>query len=263
MAYNAASLDSFISYYLQLGFATLYLYLDDPSDASVGVARRYPNDRVKITLRDATLQREWQSTPSWSRLELYSQREVQARQMLNCEHAIAKCRAAGEQWLLHVDSDELLFLPNALTQAPGTALQAHLAELDRLGAILFTYRNLEAVPETLECDDMFRDVSLFKQHQTMLDEAQPSVRRSIRYWTEASEAGGELFRFYSNGKSIAKVCDAIKEAGSVHEWNVPSRAAAATLCCSAGLLQGPIVALYPLSNLPWSDLDQSVAAFFS
>ena len=197
MAYNSASLDSFICYYLYLGFSTLYLYLDDPSDASVSVARRYPPDRVRVRLRDAQLQDEWRAVPSWSRLQLYAQREVQARQMLNCEHAIAQCRANGEQWLLHVDSDEMLYLPAALDDAPsapsarsvpsvpsvpserpGHALQAHLAELDRLGAILFTYRNLEAVPEALECADPYTGVSLFKQHPSRLDERVCELPRS-------------------------------------------------------------------------------------
>ena len=248
MAYNEKSLDSFICYYLYMGFATLYLYLDDPADATVAVARRYPAERVKVRLHDASLKREWQSLPSWPRLALYSHREVQARQMLNCEHAIARCRASGEQWLLHVDSDEMLFLPSALanlrqaapstsatadtssTPAPGAALQAHLSELDAMGAILFTYRNLEAVPEALECADPYRTVSLFKQHPSILDRTPTSEARAraIAYWTDVAEAGGELFRFYANGKSIVRVCDAIQEAGSVHEWNLPSREAAAT-----------------------------------
>ena len=30
------------------------------------------------------------------------------------EHALERCRRRGEQWLLHVDSDELLWLPDAL-----------------------------------------------------------------------------------------------------------------------------------------------------
>ena len=246
MAYNAASLDSFICYYLFLGFSSLYLYLDDPLDASVEVARRYPAELVKVRVRDAALEREWQAVPSWKRLELYCAREVQARQMLNCEHAIARCRAAGEHWLLHVDSDELLWLPDAAqgvtaaasaasaaagsdpNSAPGSALQRHLAQLDRLGAILFTYRNLEAVPEALECPDMYREVSLFKQHPSRLHEGSPKVDAAVRYWTSVDQAGGELFRFYSNGKSIVRVHDAIREAGSVHEWNLPNKQAAAT-----------------------------------
>ena len=152
MAYNADTIDSFIAYYMYLGIRTLYLYLDDPQDASVGRANRYPADRVRVRVRDASLAREWASLPSWSRLSLFAKTEVQARQMLNCEHAIAQCRAAGingDAWLLHVDSDELLFLPEAVEgmevpgQHAGGALQRHLLHLESLGAILFTYRNLE------------------------------------------------------------------------------------------------------------------------
>ena len=132
---------------------------------------------------------------------------------------------------------QMLFLPSALADAqrgantpaaPGCALQAHLAKLERLGAILFTYRNLEAVPEELECTDPFGRVSLFKQHRSVLDERVGGVSAAMRYWTDADDAGGELFRFYSNGKSIVRVCDAIVEVGSVHEWKLPSREAAAT-----------------------------------
>ena len=164
MAFNGSSLDSFICYYLHVGFSRLYLYLDDPNDASVGVARRYPTDRVTVRVRDAAFECEWEGLPSWSRLRLYAATEVQARQMLNCEHAIARCREQGDEWLLHVDSDELLHLPgteSGMSGAGGTgggALQRHLAELERLGAILFTYRNLEAVPEALECVDPYRAV---------------------------------------------------------------------------------------------------------
>ena len=43
---------------LFLGFSTLYLYLDDASDASVALARRYPKDRVKVIVRDAALEHE-------------------------------------------------------------------------------------------------------------------------------------------------------------------------------------------------------------
>ncbi|KOO24773.1 hypothetical protein Ctob_003853, partial [Chrysochromulina tobinii] len=252
MAFNGSSLDSFICYYLHVGFSRLYLYLDDPNDASVGVARRYPTDRVTVRVRDAAFECEWEGLPSWSRLRLYAATEVQARQMLNCEHAIARCREQGDEWLLHVDSDELLHLPgteSGMSGAGGTgggALQRHLAELERLGAILFTYRNLEAVPEALECVDPYRarlsvslfmqhrrchrlvEVSLFKQHPGQLDEHHPAVAAAMRYWSEAPEAGGELFRFYANGKSIVRVHEAIREAGSVHEWNLPSKHVAAT-----------------------------------
>ena len=77
---------------------------------------------------------------------------------------------------------------------------------------------------------MYRDVSFFKQHPSLVDEGgnKPEVNRACSYWYGAGDAGGELFRFYSNGKPIIRVHDAMKECGSVHEWNVPSKEFAAS-----------------------------------
>ena len=147
---NASSLDSFICYNLALGFSALLLYADDPEDEVVVVARRYPADRVLLRTHDATLHEEWRRLPSWGRLQLYAATEVQARQMLNAEHAMQRSLALGLDFLLHVDSDELLHLPCATGGGGGgggEALQAHAALLSQRGALQFTYRNLEAVPE--------------------------------------------------------------------------------------------------------------------
>ena len=106
---------------------------------TVHIAKCYDPERVKVRVRDSTLAREWEAMPSWPRLRLYAEREVQARQMLNCEHAIARCRVTGEDWLLHVDSDELLYLPSCLAElressSPSVALphSAALCLLTRL-----------------------------------------------------------------------------------------------------------------------------------
>lgn len=57
----------------------------------------------------------------------------------------------------HLDSDELLHLPlagalegRAAVNASRAELQRHLARLSALGALQFTYCNLEAVPEEEE-----------------------------------------------------------------------------------------------------------------
>ena len=64
---NAASLDSFLCYYLGLGFAAMLLYADDLEDEVVEVARRYPAERVLLCLHDPTLREEWRRLPSWGR----------------------------------------------------------------------------------------------------------------------------------------------------------------------------------------------------
>ena len=90
---------------------------------------------------------------------------VQARQRLNCEHCLQECAAAGVQWLLHIDADEL-FMP-----AAGDDARAHFARLEADGCWQCTYRNLEAVPTMGTAgsggddDDYFRTISVFKQHE--------------------------------------------------------------------------------------------------
>ena len=80
------------------------------------------------------------------------------------------------------------------------ALGAHLRALAARGALQFTYRNLEAVPEAEECADALRAVSLFKQHPAELHAAPPSAgaAAALRHWGD----GDHHFRFYTNGKSL-------------------------------------------------------------
>jgi hypothetical protein len=206
---------------------------------------------------------------------MYAETEVQGRQQLNCEHALALCRTDKVLFLLHLDSDELLhvpfeyppeevsqaqvaapaagqaggqagtgappFIPPASRTQDGTqgdsppstaaapareqiglpppsppaswhrvllparaALFGHLARLDQLGALQYTYLNHEAVPEREECTDPFLAVSLFKRHPSRLPARNPAAERAMAHWTKASAAGGQFFGFYTNGKSLVR-----------------------------------------------------------
>lgn len=64
MCDNAASFDSFVCYYLGLGFHRLYFYVDDPNDAVVQMARRYPSDRLRVQVRGDALQCVHHKVPS-------------------------------------------------------------------------------------------------------------------------------------------------------------------------------------------------------
>ena len=41
--------------------------------------------------------------------------EVQSRQILNAEHALYRAAERGLTWLLHIDADELFYVPNEPT----------------------------------------------------------------------------------------------------------------------------------------------------
>lgn len=181
---------------------------------------------------------------------MYVDTEVQARQQLNCEHALAQARSEGVRFLLHVDSDELLYVPFELPQKEGrdvqsasqaavcqdpfptagppwrsvlfearAALRGHLAHLESLHALQFTYVNLEAVPEVEDSSDPFTSVTLFKTHPSQLKVTTMAARRALSHWTEAPASGGQFFRFYTNGKSLVRVDDEITTVSFVNEHN--------------------------------------------
>lgn len=114
--------------------------------------------------------RKDQSDPVYAAtVELHERvRDVQARQCLAMERAAREASADGFDWLLHVDADEALLLPR---QRDARGFFAAVPE--DFEQVVFN--NLEAVPESLEVQDWFRDVSLFKVHHAFLREAQDEV----------------------------------------------------------------------------------------
>jgi len=90
-------------------------------------------------------------------------RDVQARQSLAIERAIRDAHADGFDWLLHIDSDELLLLPQHRDARHFFASVA--PEYQQV-----VFNNCEAVPERFDVGDWFREVSLFKVHQNLLHE---------------------------------------------------------------------------------------------
>ncbi|CAE7204077.1 unnamed protein product, partial [Symbiodinium sp. CCMP2456] len=87
--------------------------------------------------------------------------DVQSRQCLAVDAAARDAQRRGYDWLLHIDSDEALHLPKHV-DARGFFAELP-ADVDQV-----VFNNLEAVPESFDIDDWFKDVSLFKVHQNLL-----------------------------------------------------------------------------------------------
>lgn len=65
---------------------------------------------------------------------------MQARQELNAEHALGQALRDGVTWLLHIDSDELFYVPEG-------SVQAHFDALTKDSVSVMNYINYEGVPE--------------------------------------------------------------------------------------------------------------------
>lgn len=223
----AATLESFVGYHRAIGFSHFFLFFDDPADAMLSWARTQPD--ITAIARDGDLEKIWRSLSRWNEVGEHVDREVMSRQILNTEHTMAMARAMGLDWLLHIDADELFYVP-------GGDAAAHFAALAVRPPDVATYLNFEAVPEAEETGDFFRSVSLFK-----LPLLQPPLPQAQALMARAGQRADAYFHFYGNGKSAVRLAAPGMLPGSVHGFSRPGGHAAAQF-------RGPFILHYACSG---------------
>lgn len=186
-----ATFGSFVAYHRAIGFKHFFLFFDDPADPMLGWASAQAD--ITAIPHDAALRQAWQGLACWPGTGPHIEREVMARQILNAEHAINLARARGLDWLLHIDSDELFYVP-------GGDAAAHFAAYAAKPPDMASYLNYEAVPETEDTDDFFRTVTLFKQPLSGVP--WPATQALI---ARAGQRVDAYFHFYGNGKSAVRL----------------------------------------------------------
>jgi Glycosyl transferase family 2 len=209
----APVLDSFIRYHLALGFAHLYLFFDDPDDPGVAVARHFAGGSVTITCRGPELEREWRQCVQFGTFAPHVASEVMSRQCLNVEIAVQWALAGGHDWLLHIDADELFY-------CPGQDAGSHFARLAAQGIDRAVYPNLEAMVESVDVADFFREVTLFKANRNTLPGGQFNPTQAALVGRFA-QFPPNFFLFYSNGKSAARLRPGLVPDG-VHRFGARS-----------------------------------------
>lgn len=134
----------FLDHHLALGARQIHVFLDDADAADVDALRRRYDRGVSVLLCDAAY---WRSVHGVDRPE-----NVEARQRMNADHALALARRDGDDWIAHVDIDEYLrvqgSLPAVLAAMPA---DTNVVRMDVL----------EAIPRALEMHDVF-DIRHFK-----------------------------------------------------------------------------------------------------
>ena len=192
-------LDSFVRYHLAIGFELLFLFFDDPDDPFI--QRLAGEPRVVAIPHDDALRKQWRDLRSWPKMGDHLDAEVMARQHLNCELAIGLARNAGCDWILHIDSDEAFCC--------GSIDAGQLfGQLSEGGVDTAVFLNFEAMPESEEVGDFFREVTLFKVNPLL--QGRPRFNpRQVELIRRSHFAGPTLMNFnlYSNGKSAGKIDD--------------------------------------------------------
>lgn len=184
-------LNSFIKYHLAIGFDHIFLFFDDPFDNMIESVQNNP--AITIVKNNVELRQRWSQTINFrSNLNniKFIDTEVMARQILNVEVATQMALDLNIDWLLHVDHDEL-FTTNNISVAE------HFSKLKDQGVTSIKYTNHESIPETINIQDPFKEVTLFKKNVKILKRDQGLFLKSL--------SPKEYFMFYSNGKSAGRV----------------------------------------------------------
>ena len=206
-------IDSFIQYHLGIGFSHIFLFFDDPDDPALSLAGSF--DQVSAIPCDGALRSKWPGIASKVNRQVITNcdQEVMSRQILNAALAIDLAQERGYDWLLHIDSDELFYVPTM-------DIADHFARLNHQGIHQQVYLNYEAVPEQLEVDNFFTEVTLFKKNRNCWPAQESKSHHEII--DQTTQVPPTFFHFYGNGKAAGRLADALKPDG-VHRFSRTDR----------------------------------------
>ncbi|KAL2926215.1 Glycosyltransferase-like KOBITO 1 [Bienertia sinuspersici] len=187
-----------------IGVTTFYLFVEGKA-ASPKVSRVL--ESIPLEEKQAR-SRIWNET--WLASFFYKpcNYELFVKQSLNMEMAIVMARNDGAEWILHLDTDELI-------HPAGTreySLRQLLLDVPK-NVDMVVFPNYESSVERDDIQDPFSEVSMFKKNYDHLPKD-----TYFGMYKEATRGNPNYFLTYGNGKSIARIQDHLRPNGA-HRWH--------------------------------------------
>ncbi|KAL4450650.1 hypothetical protein ABPG77_001006 [Micractinium sp. CCAP 211/92] len=203
-----------INYHRSIGVSTFYIFADGQAARPDNVAALRATPGVTVVLRDAELRKRHENSRIWKESWLSAffhkpcNHELFVLQSLNMEVGIEMAQRDGIDWLLHVDTDELIY-PSG---SPAFSLQEVLGSVPH-DVDTLVFPNYESLPEREDVTDPFLEVSLFKKNYA-------HVVSDLYFKSYGAVARGNpnYFITYGNGKSAARVQQGMRPNGA-HRWH--------------------------------------------
>ncbi|XP_050383222.1 glycosyltransferase-like At2g41451 [Argentina anserina] len=203
-----------IYYHKVIGVSNFLLFVEGKA-ASPNVSKVLETiPGVKVIHRTRELEEQQAKSRIWNETWLSSffykpcNYELFVKQSLNMEMAIVMAREAGMDWIIHLDTDELIYpagareysLRQLLSDVPGDA-----------DAVIFP--NYESSVERDDIKEPFSEVSMFKKNYDHLP-------KDVYFgnYKEATRGNPNYFLTYGNGKSAARIQDHLRPNGA-HRWH--------------------------------------------
>ncbi|KAG9132520.1 hypothetical protein Leryth_008442 [Lithospermum erythrorhizon] len=214
---TSAGLDQILPwmfYHKVIGVSTFFLFVEGKA-ASPDVSKVLESiPGVKVIYRTKELEEQQARSRIWNETWLSSffykpcNYELFVKQSLNMEMAIVMAREAGMDWIIHLDTDELLHPAGTKEYSLRQLLSDVPSNVD-----IVIFPNYESSVERDDVKEPFTEVSMFKKN---FDHLTKEVYFAM--YKEATRDNPNYFLTYGNGKSAARIQDHLRPNGA-HRWH--------------------------------------------
>ncbi|CAM6086055.1 unnamed protein product [Calypogeia fissa] len=214
---TSAGLDQILPwlyYHRVIGVTNFFLFVEGKAASANISAVLEAIPGVQVVHRTKELEEKQAKSRIWNETWLSSffyrpcNYELFVRQSLNMEMAIVMARTAGMDWIIHLDTDELLHPAGAEEYSLSRLLADVAADVD-----MVVFPNYESAIERDDIRDPFTEVSMFKKnYDHVMKETYFGLYR------EATRGNPNYFLTYGNGKAAARIQSNLRPNGA-HRWH--------------------------------------------
>ncbi|TYG96660.1 hypothetical protein ES288_A11G369100v1 [Gossypium darwinii] len=203
-----------IFYHKVIGVSTFFLFVEGKA-ASPNVSKVLESiPGVKVIYRTKELEEQQAKSRIWNETWLASffykpcNYELFVKQSLNMEMSIVMARDAGMDWIIHLDTDELIHPVGAREYSLRQLLAGVPGNVD-----MVVFPNYESSVERDDVKEPFTEVSMFKKNYDHLP-------KDVYFgnYKESTRGNPNYFLTYGNGKSAARIQDHLRPNGA-HRWH--------------------------------------------
>ncbi|XP_071909321.1 glycosyltransferase-like At2g41451 isoform X1 [Coffea arabica] len=203
-----------IYYHKVLGITNFFMFVERKA-ASKNVSKVLEFiPGVKVIYRTRELEEEQAKSRIWNESWLANffykpcNYELFVKQTLNMEMAIVMAREAGMDWIIHLDTDELIYPAGTSHYSVQQLLSEVPEDVD-----MVVFPNYESSIERDDIKEPFSEVSMFKKNFDHLNK-----ETYFGSYKEATRGNPNYFMTYGNGKSAARIEENLRPNGA-HRWH--------------------------------------------
>ncbi|KAG8503973.1 hypothetical protein CXB51_002286 [Gossypium anomalum] len=203
-----------IFFHKVIGVSTFFLFVEGKAASPVvsrvleSIPVEYKSAGVEVIYRTKELEERQAKSRIWNETWLAKffykpcNHELFVKQTLNMEMAIVMSRDAGMDWIIHLDTDELIH-PSSAREYSVRQLLADLPE----------DVDMESCVERDDIIEPFTEVSMFKKNFDHLP-----IEAYLGNYRRAIRGNPNYFLTYGNGKAAARIQDHLRPHGA-HRWH--------------------------------------------